>query len=278
MIAMSTIILHIDSISKSYSRKIKTADGNDASEKTFVLRNLSLDIEAGSISALIGGNGSGKTTLFNVLNGLLRADSGKAVFNNGASTNLLGTPAYKIARLGVGRLFQDNHTFPELSVLENMMIAGLNHADESPGKSLVLVKSIRNKEKTLTKKALEVFFNLFGPDNDFTKKRDKKSGSLSYGQQRLLGLARLFMHDYTLLLLDEPTAGVNPELFDVIIESIKKLVKQNACTVLFTEHNMDVVNRLAENCAFLCEGMIKHYGPTNEVLEVEEVKKGFLGL
>jgi ABC-type branched-subunit amino acid transport system ATPase component len=237
-----------------------------------------LNVPSGKVIALIGGNGAGKTTLFNMISGFVKPDKGSISYT---TTNkifeLLDRTPHQIARLGIGRMFQDNHVFPEMSVIDNMLIADNMNLGEKPFVSLIFRKKIQRDEAVRISKVQTIFENLFGNDHPFWEKREFPAGSLSYGQQRLLGLARLFMRDYNLLLLDEPTAGVNPE----VIEQIKGLIRnftKNGQTVLLIEHNLEVVKDIADFCCFMDQGRITLMGTPEDVLGNEEVMKSYVGL
>jgi len=275
---MEQDILSIQSLSKGFSRKIKNSGGEDDLEKYLILHQLFLNIPAGKVIALIGGNGAGKTTLFNIISGFLKPDTGSIGFKtNGETVELINRAPHRITGLGIGRMFQDNHIFPEMSVLDNMLIADKPYSGERPFSPLVFRRKTKEEENERLAKTQHVFENLFGNDNSFWEKRYLPAGNLSYGQQRLLGLARLFMRDYKLLLLDEPTSGVNPE----IIEQIKRLIlnfTRMGQTVLLIEHNLEVVKDIADFCCYMDRGKIALVGTPRDVIENEEVKKSYIGL
>lgn len=259
-------------------RNIKTARRQDAIEKVSILRHLNLKVEKGEITALIGGNGSGKTTLFNIINGFLDADEGYVKFKNGATHELLGRKPDTIARLGVGRSFQDNHIFDELTILENMLVAGKDTFGETPFVSMLAPGRNRLAEKQKTEQAEAIFESFFGPGNYFWQNKSTKAKNLSHGQGRLLGLLRIFMADFKLVLLDEPTAGVNPELFAGITKILHKMVSENNISVFIIEHNMHFVKQVASRCLFIHEGSIQAAGTPDEVIGNELVQKNYLGL
>jgi ABC-type branched-subunit amino acid transport system ATPase component len=271
-------VLTIQSLTKSFSRRIKNLEGINENEQYWVINQLFLNVPSGKVIALIGGNGAGKTTLFNMISGFVKPDKGSISYT---TTNkifeLLDRTPHQIARLGIGRMFQDNHVFPEMSVIDNMLIADNMNLGEKPFVSLIFRKKIQRDEAVRISKVQTIFENLFGNDHPFWEKREFPAGSLSYGQQRLLGLARLFMRDYNLLLLDEPTAGVNPE----VIEQIKGLIRnftKNGQTVLLIEHNLEVVKDIADFCCFMDQGRITLMGTPEDVLGNEEVMKSYVGL
>ena len=117
---MDNIILKIESIKKSFLRNIIDIRGKKEDERFYIVDDLDLLIHKGKITALIGGNGAGKTTLFNIISGFIKADSGLIMYNNN-QISLIGLPPYKITRLGIGRMFQDNHIFQDMNILDNML-------------------------------------------------------------------------------------------------------------------------------------------------------------
>lgn len=272
-------ILNIESLKKSFVRNIINKHGQSEDERFYIIDNLSLVIPNGKILALIGGNGAGKTTLFNIISGLTNSDSGKIQFqSNGNVVDLSRRAAHKIARLGIGRMFQDNHIFLNMTVLENMLLSDSNRSDEKPFSPLIRSKAHTTAESVRIQQVEEVFCNLFGDQNPFWEMRNQKAGSLSYGQQRLLGLARLFMGDYRLLLLDEPTAGVNPAIIEKIKEIIRYLTIKKGITVFLIEHNMNVVLELADFCSFMSHGKITAFGTPKDVIGNNAVRKTYMGM
>ena len=266
---MKNIILDIQHISKSFYNK--------TSGKNFVLKDFNLEIEANKITALIGGNGTGKTTLFNIISRFISADehkNSKILFNG---ENLLDLHAHQLAGKGIGRLFQDTRIFPGLSILENMCVADINRFGEKPFESLVFFKKNQMIEANRIKKALQILTELFGEESLFVANPSMLAGNLSYGQQRLLGLARLLMGNYKLLLLDEPTAGVHPKLNEKIAEIIL-LLKEQEKTVFLIEHNMSFVRKTADRVAFINEHKIFIQGTPAEVLNNKKVQKYYLGI
>jgi len=272
-------ILYIDSIRKGFVRNIINVRGKDEDERFYVLEDIDLEVPKGKVTALIGGNGAGKTTLFNIISGFFRADDGKIDFKpNGSLKGITGLKPYKIARLGIGRMFQDNHIFQNMTVLENMLIADDNFSGEKPYDSMIYIKKTNVIEKQRIEKAEKIFTDLFGADNPFLKMKDDKAKNLSYGQQRLLGLARLLMGDYKLLLLDEPTSGVNPAIVEKIKEIIKYFVEEKGLTVFLIEHNMKFVLDIADFCHFMSRGIIAVSGTPEDIIGNPDVRKTYLGI
>lgn len=249
---------------------------NSSREVFNLLNGVDLAVPKGKITALVGGNGTGKTTLFNVISGFQRDYKGKVVFEG---KDIAGKSAHKIARLGIGRLFQGRQLMGDLTILENMMVASESRAGESPFTLLFHPEKITRKEEEKKNKAIQIFKDLFGEDCKYLEMLDFKASDLSYGEQRLIAIARLLMNAETkLLLLDEPTAGVNPVYIETIRNMIRKMVKECGLSVLLIEHNMHFVREIADCCAYLDDGVIEKFGTTSQVLDDKEVRNSYLGL
>ena len=274
---METDILTIQALTKSFSRKIMNSDGGEDDEQYWIIKDLFLNVPRGKVIALIGGNGAGKTTLFNIISGFVKPNSGSIIFKgDGCESELLKMQPHLIAQMGLGRMFQDNHIFPEMSVLDNMLIANSLNSSENPVSALLFKKRLKRDEIKRTEKTSQVFDTLFGKGNPFWEKRSVPAGTLSYGQQRLLGLARLFMREYQLLLLDEPSSGVNPEVIEQIKILIRRFTEQNK-TVLLIEHNLNVVQDIADFCCYMDQGRITLMGTPADVIGNEDVRKSYVG-
>lgn len=240
-----------------------------------ILDGVNLDVRKGKITALIGGNGSGKTTLFNVISGFQKEFIGNVIFE-GKPLHAL-SPS-QIAQKGIGRLFQSRPLFQDLSLLDNMKLASNDHSGELPFAYLVNRRRINKKEQEKEQQAVDILNLLFGTDNKYVKMLHCLGSEFSYGEQRLISLARLFMGNYSLLLLDEPTAGVNPVYIQTINHIIHRMVADRKTTVLLIEHNMSFVADIADWCAYLSAGHIKHQGTPQEVLGNQKVKNNYLGV
>jgi branched-chain amino acid transport system ATP-binding protein len=272
-------ILELHSINKSYVRNIINKRGEEINERFNILKDINLFIKKEKITTLIGGNGAGKTTLLNIISGFTIPDRGNIYFyKDNKQVSLIGKSPDKITNLGIGRLFQDNHIFLGMSVLENMLIADYDKFGEIPFISIFKHKKVSIKEKERIEKARNIFITLFGENNPFWKLKDIKAASLSYGQQRLLGMARLLMGKYELILLDEPTAGVNPAIIDNITQVINFMVEKQNISIILIEHNMKFVEQISDYCFFLSHGNITVQGTPEEVLGNSEVKMKYLGL
>lgn len=247
----------------------------NARNETFdLLRGVNLDVEKGKITALVGGNGTGKTTLFNIISGFQKGYRGDVIFE-GNSFNRYS--AHRISLMGIGRMFQGGQLLAGLTLMENMKIASDDTTGESPLSLFTRPLATRAVEVEKEQQAKEVLERLFGADSKYLSMLDHEASAFSYGEQRILSLARLLMGGDRLLLLDEPTSGVNPVYIDTIEQIIRDMVA-DGLTVLLIEHNMHFVRKIADTCAYLDDGLITKVGSTAEVLDDENVRNSYLGL
>jgi ABC-type branched-subunit amino acid transport system ATPase component len=233
-----------------------------------VLRGVTFSVRAGTITGLIGPNGAGKTTTLNIINGLLRPDSGQVRFQ---SQEITRRPAHTISKLGIGRMLQDPRVFAEMRVLDNVKVAFPGQAGENPLVALLGSPRYRAEENQLRVEARELL-DLVG----LAERADDLAGSLSYGQQRLLSLARCLATRAPLLLLDEPTVGVNPEVVERIQTVLADLVRRGGRTILLVEHNMDVVMSLSDEVIVLL-GEVIASGRPDEIQQDQRVVEVYLG-
>jgi ABC-type branched-subunit amino acid transport system ATPase component len=225
-------------------------------------------VPKGKITALIGPNGAGKTTVVNILSGAMPSDGGTVTIGDQDVTVL---PSYKRARLGLIRTFQLSRELGGLTVFENLLVAAKLQAGESlaniyfrPG----LVKRIENENRERAA-AILAQYGLY-------ELRDSWARELSGGQKRLLEISRAVMAEPSLLLLDEPMAGVNPVLIDRIGEHIFDL-KEAGVTVLMVEHNLNVVEKICDHVIVLAEGRTLATGQMSELRDNEKVVRAYLG-
>lgn len=256
-------------------KDIKLSFTNARKETFNLLNGVNLNVDAGKITALVGGNGTGKTTLFNIICGFEKRYTGDIVFEG---NNFNKIPPNKISLMGIGRLFQGGQLLPGLTLMENMKIASDETVGESPVSLFSRPLATKAFEMEKEHKALDVLEQVFGPGNKYLSMVNQEASSFSYGEQRLLSLARLLMGNDKLLLLDEPTSGVNPVYIETIERIIKEMVERDGITVLLIEHNMQFVRKVADVCAYLEDGVITKIGPTAEVLDDKSVRNSYLGL
>lgn len=256
-------------------KDIKLSFTNARNESFNLLNGVNLGVEEGKITALVGGNGAGKTTLFNIVTGFEKGYSGNVVL---LGDNLNRIPPHKISLMGIGRLFQGGQLMDGLTLMDNMKMASDDETGERPFQSLINPKKVKEHEEEKELLARKILTGIFGADNKYLQMLDHDGSSFSYGEQRLLSLARLLMGNDKLLLLDEPTSGVNPVYIETIEKIIRDMVEKDNITVLLIEHNMQFVRRIADTCAYLDDGIISKIGPTAEVLDDKSVRNSYLGL
>ncbi|WP_422732836.1 ABC transporter ATP-binding protein [Microbacterium limosum] len=226
-----------------------------------------LEIPRGAITALIGPNGAGKTTLFNLLTGFDRPDAGSWSFDG---RSLSGVPAYKVARLGLVRTFQLTKALGLLTVLENMKLGATGQRGERFWQSMI--PAVWRKQDTgIEERAMRLLakFKLDTKASDF-------AASLSGGQRKLLEMARSLMTQPTLVMLDEPMAGVNPALTESLLDHILDL-KDEGMTVLFVEHDMHMVRHIADWVVVMAEGRVVAEGDPHTVMRNPAVIDAYLG-
>jgi len=226
-----------------------------------------VEIQRGAITALVGPNGAGKTTFFNLLTGFDSPDSGSWIFDG---RDLAGMSAYRVARLGMIRTFQLTKALSKMTVIENMRLGAKGQTGERMFQSLFGFLW-RSQENAITAQAEELLtrFKLIDKQADF-------AGSLSGGQRKLLEMARALMTDPELVMLDEPMAGVNPALTQSLLEHIKGL-REEGMTVLFVEHDMDVVRDISDWVIVMAQGAVIAEGPPDEVMRDPAVITAYLG-
>ena len=234
--------------------------------KTFgglrAVSDVSLTVEARQIAAVIGPNGAGKSTLFNLITGHLQPDSGKVLLRG---RDITGSPPYRICRMGIGRSFQRTNIFPKLTVFENLQAAYLVH--HRRGTNFWARSEALYRAETA---ALLNSVGLAGLENTI-------AATLSYGNQKQLELGLALASDPEVLLLDEPTAGMSATETHNAIRLLERIAVERQITLLFTEHDMEVVFSIARKIAVLHQGRVIADGLPEAVRADAEVRRVYLG-
>lgn len=219
------------------------------------------------ITAIIGPNGAGKTTLINVLTGFLRADSGKILFGDRDITRLA---PHKIARLGIARTFQDLRLILQVPALDNVMLGRPNQRGERLFYALTRI-GVKKEESRNREEAMRLL-RFVGLE----EKAGELAGELSYGQQKLVTLACCLATEAKVLLLDEPIAGVHPEMALRILDLLREL-RDDGKLIVFIEHDISAVRSVADQVIVMDHGKIIAQGIPSEVLERAEIMEAYLG-
>ena len=225
------------------------------------VNDASFDIEEGTITSLIGPNGAGKTTTFNLINNVIRADSGSVKFEG---TEITRKMPHKLTRLGIGRTFQVTRALDDMTVIENMVVGssaenlrgtfGSRMLDSETERALDLLKFVGIEKYAYSKAEL-----------------------LSYGQRKLLEFSAVLMSKPRLVMLDEPAGGVNPALLDRMVDRIRRL-NGEGLTFFIVEHNMDLVMDLSDSVIVMAHGEVLTHGTPEEVQSDDRVLDAYLGM
>jgi branched-chain amino acid transport system ATP-binding protein len=239
----------------------------EALDKSFedfmAVNGANLTVGKGEIVAVIGPNGAGKTTLFNLITGALKRDKGRIIFKDEDISEL---PPYEICKKGIARSFQIVNIFPRLNVFRNVQVAVLSQQRRSntlfrPARSMVLKET-----------------NTILESVGLSDKAHSIAGSLSHGDQKILEIAIALGNEPELLILDEPTAGMSPEETSATMKLIKRLAQMRGLTILFCEHDMDIVFSIAESIMVMHQGRTLIQGRPDEVRKNSFVQEAYLGI
>jgi branched-chain amino acid transport system ATP-binding protein len=248
---MTEALLRVENLTKSF-------DGN------LIMNDISFSILPKELSAIIGPNGAGKTTLFNLITGNLLPDRGK-IFLEGQ--NIVGKQPFEIVRLGIARAFQRTNIFPRLSVLENIVATVIS----SQRSSLNMIKPV-SRLKEIRDRAYRTLESV-----ELDKVADRQSGTLPHGDQKRLDIAMALALEPKILMLDEPTAGISPEERWQVIDLVHDLWKRLGITMIFIEHDMDIVFKISQKIRVLCYGSLLAEGNPEEISKNHKVIEAYLG-
>src|SRR4030043_1921642 len=243
-------MLQVESLMKSF-------------EDFMAVNGANLTVGKGEIVAVIGPNGAGKTTLFNLITGTVKRDSGRIIFKGEDISEL---PPYDICKKGISRSYQIVNIFPRLTVFENVQVAVLSYQRRSSN----LFRPAQSLAVKETRSILESM-GLSGKERSI-------AGSLSHGDQKILEIAIALGNEPELLILDEPTAGMSPEETQAAIELIKRLAQMRGLTILFCEHDMDIVFSIAESIMVMHQGRTLIQGRPEDVRKNSFVQEAYLGI
>lgn len=234
------------------------------------VKNFNLKLNKGEIVALIGPNGAGKTTAFNMITGVYTPTQGKIYFKD---KDITGERLDRITKLGVARTFQNIRLFKDLSVLDNVLIANHLRIKSNFVDAVLRLPKYRKEEREMVNKSLELLSKV-----DLLDLKDEKAGSLPYGKQRRLEIARALATNPQLLLLDEPAAGMNPKETEELAEFIKKIRDEFELTIFLIEHHMQVVMGISDRIYVFDYGVTIAEGTPIEIQNNQRVIEAYLGV
>lgn len=224
--------------------------------------DVSLKVQEGELVSIIGPNGAGKTTLFNLLTGHIVPNSGQVLFRG---KDITGQAPHAISRMGIGRSFQKLNVFPRLTTFQNVQVAVFSAQQRS--------RSLFSSAKHLAREETETILESVG----LLEQKDRMGGVLAHGDQKRLEIGIALALKPSLLLLDEPTQGMSPRETVQATELIQKLVRQRGLTLIFVEHDMNVVFGISDNIIVLHQGKVIFSGKPDEVKMNDEVQRIYLG-
>lgn len=237
------------------------------------LNEVSFEMKESSIFAIIGPNGAGKTTLFNCITGFYRPTEGRLLFHKEGHEILLNRlPTHKIARLGVGRTYQNIRLFGQMTALENLLVAQHGSVNSHLLPGIFNTRSFREKEQKAEDRAWQ-WLGFMGLEDV----ANLEAGTLPYGMQRRLEVARAMSSQPRLICLDEPAAGLNRQETGELNEVILKLKSEHGVSVLLIEHHMGVVMNISDHVVVLDHGVVISQGTPEEVQKDDAVIKAYLG-
>lgn len=233
------------------------------------VRDISFDVEQGEVFSIIGPNGAGKTSIFNLISRLYNADSGDIVF---AGESIISQPAHRIASLGIARTFQNTELFEHETVLNNMLIGRHVHRRSNLLSELLFLPSVREQELEFRRTVEDVIDLL-----DLQSHRNQVIGSLPYGVRKMVEVARALCIQPKLLLLDEPSSGLNPEETEDVSFWIEDISRDYGATIIMVEHDMNLVSRSSDRVLAIADGTFVALGSPTDIQNHPDVQRAYLG-
>lgn len=237
------------------------------------VQDVEFDLEQNELVGLIGPNGAGKTTLFNLLTGVYRPTSGEVLYTKeGKTHSLIKKSTTQIAEMGITRTFQNIRLFKELSVLDNVLIGLHKKSEAGLFASLTRLPSFFKSEEKMREEAIQLL-SLFQLED----KKEQLARNLPYGEQRRLEIVRALATGPSVLFLDEPAAGMNPQESAELTTLIQRIQKEFNLTIVLIEHDMSVVMNVCERIVVLDHGKVIAQGTPEEIRKNEAVVRAYLG-
>lgn len=233
------------------------------------VRDVSFDVQEGEVLSIIGPNGAGKTSLFNLISRLYTANSGDILFDG---QSLLSEPPHRMAELGIARTFQNTELFEHETVLNNMLIGRHVHRRTNLWSELLFLPSVREQELAF-RRVVEDVIDLL----DLQTYRNQVIGSLPYGVRKMVEVARALCIQPKLLLLDEPSSGLNPEETEDVAFWIEDINRDYGATILMVEHDMGLVTTVSDRVLTVADGATVAIGSPSEVQNHPDVQRAYLG-
>jgi len=233
------------------------------------VRDVTFEVEEGEVYSIIGPNGAGKTSIFNLISRLYDVDRGNIEFEG---ESIIRTPPHNIARLGIARTFQNTELFEHETVLKNMLIGRHVHRKTSLLSELLFLPGVPKQELRF-REIVEDVIDLL----DLQSYRDQVIGSLPYGVRKMVEVARALCIQPKLLLLDEPSSGLNPEETEDVAFWIEDINQDFGATVIMVEHDMNLVSRASSRVMALADGAVLAVGSPEEIQNHPEVLRAYLG-
>lgn len=233
------------------------------------VEDVSFEVEEGEVFSIIGPNGAGKTTLFNLISRIYNADSGSITFEN---EDISRVPAHRIAELGIARTFQNTELFEQETVLRNLLIGQHVHRKTHVLSEFLFLPSVRKQELAF-RRAVEDVINLL----DLQHYRHQVIANLPYGVRKMVEVARALCVQPRLLLLDEPSSGLNPEETEDLSFQIEDINEELGTTIIMVEHDMNLVSITSSRVMALADGKLVAIGTPQEIQQHPEVVKAYLG-